>query len=234
MDSRQGLITLQGKELPYQLVRVRSRKRVSLLVNGEGLLQVRTPWRTPLRQVEQLVCDHETWILQQLSQVQQTNAAQSTLPEGHPLPLLDGFVQLRYGTEQIRPIIREDNQLWVAARYQERSVLTALLEQWYRAEARRYLPLRLQLWSDQMQIPYARLTVRSQKSRWGSCSSRKTISLNWRLVCLPVRVGDYVMVHELSHLRHMNHSPDFWGLVARYLPEYVACRQQLRLFLSPW
>lgn len=234
MDSGCGRITLQGKEIPYRLVRVRSRKRLSLLVDRQGMLQVRTPWRVTLRQTEQFIGDHAAWILQRLADVQQTHAAKPTLQEGCCLPFLDGSLQLRYGAEQIRACFQEGNQLWVADRYRDQPELTERLEQWYLGEARRYLPVRLDGWSARMGMTFARLSIRSQKSRWGSCSSNKTISLNWRLICLPTQVGDYVMVHELSHLRHMNHSPAFWTLVASYLPDYVARRRQLRLFLSPW
>lgn len=234
MDSGCGKITLQGEEIPYLLVRVQSRKRLSLLVDGQGRLQVRTPLRATVRQTEQFIRDNAPWVLQRLAHVQQTNAAKPALQEGSLLPFLDGAVQLRYGAEQIRSCFQVGDQLWVADRHRDQPELTELLERWYRKEARRYLPIRLEAWSARMGMTIARLSIRSQKSRWGSCSSKKTISLNWRLICLPTQVGDYVMVHELSHLRHMNHSPEFWTLVASYLPDYVACRRQLRLFLSPW
>ncbi|MEO5364693.1 MAG: M48 family metallopeptidase [Magnetococcus sp. DMHC-8] len=233
MDSRQGLIVLQGEEIPYLLVRMRRRKRMSLRVDGQGL-QVRIPWRGGLRQAEQFMTDHAVWILQQLRQAQQAAAAQPGLQEGTRLPFLDGFLQLCFGAGQIRPLVREGEQLWVAAHHRDRSVLTGLLEEWYRQQALLHLPARLAGWSTALDAPFARLTIRSQKSRWGSCSSRKTISLNWRLMCLSTHLGDYVMVHELCHLRYMNHSPAFWAMVARFIPDHLVCRRQLRLFSSPW
>lgn len=75
---------------------------------------------------------------------------------------------------------------------------------------------------------YTSITVRDQKSRWGSCSSRGTLSFNYRLIFAPPRVLDYVVVHELCHLTHMNHSKDFWSMVASVMPDYKIYKKWLR------
>ncbi len=75
---------------------------------------------------------------------------------------------------------------------------------------------------------YTSITVRDQKTRWGSCSSRGTLSFNYRLIFAPPRILDYVVVHELCHLTHMNHSKDFWNMVASVMPEYKTHRKWLR------
>lgn len=77
-------------------------------------------------------------------------------------------------------------------------------------------------------LAYKRVTIRDQKTRWGSCSPSGSLSFNYRIVLLPPRLADYLVVHELCHLRHMNHSKKFWDLVARTIPDYAACRKQLR------
>lgn len=75
---------------------------------------------------------------------------------------------------------------------------------------------------------YERITVRDQKTRWGSCSSKGTLSFNYRLLFAPPRVLDYVVVHELCHLTYMNHSRDFWNKVASVMPDYLTCKRWLR------
>ncbi len=75
---------------------------------------------------------------------------------------------------------------------------------------------------------YTSITIRDQRTRWGSCSSRGTLSFNYRLVFAPPKVLDYVVVHELCHLTHMNHSKDFWGLVERVMPDYQTYKTWLR------
>ncbi len=75
---------------------------------------------------------------------------------------------------------------------------------------------------------YTSITVRDQKSRWGSCSSKGTLSFNYRLIFAPPRVLDYVVVHELCHLTHMNHSKDFWNMVGEVMPDYKLYKNYLR------
>ena len=234
MTSRPGVVTLQGQETSYLLVRMRRRKRMTLLVNAEGELQVRVPWRVSLAQVEQFVQDQASWILQRLHHVQRPLVQKPTLQDGTPLPYLDTSLLLCYGAAQIRPVFREGDRLWVSALHQAPLKLTKVLEDWYRRQAYTYLSTCLEAWAVEVGVPFERCTIRNQKSRWGNCSSRKTISLNWRLMFLPTSVVDYVLVHELCHLRHMNHAADFWAMVAHFVPEYAACQKRLRLFSSPW
>lgn len=75
---------------------------------------------------------------------------------------------------------------------------------------------------------YTSITIRDQKTRWGSCSGRGTLSFNWRLILAPTEILDYVVVHELCHLTHMNHSKEFWGLVGSVIPDYKARRKWLK------
>jgi predicted metal-dependent hydrolase len=79
-----------------------------------------------------------------------------------------------------------------------------------------------------MGVRPASLTIRNQKSRWGSCSTRGTLSFNWRLIMAPPEVLDYVVVHELAHMMEHNHSKAFWALVAKYCPDYLAHRNWLK------
>ncbi len=95
-------------------------------------------------------------------------------------------------------------------------------------EACRQLPQRLGYWADRMGLRYGRVTIRNQKTRWGSCSTKKNINLNVMLMLCPQEVQDYVLVHELCHLREMNHSGRFWAEVERVLPEYRKARAWLK------
>jgi predicted metal-dependent hydrolase len=106
-------------------------------------------------------------------------------------------------------------------------MLTAL-----RAQATRELPARLLDLAARFGLTVSRVTIRSQRFRWGSCSRAGRISLNWRLVTMPDWVRDYVLIHELMHLRRMDHSPAFWAHVASACPNYQEARAWLRTFKS--
>ncbi len=98
----------------------------------------------------------------------------------------------------------------------------------YREEARRKIEERVAFYHPLTGGRYTSVTIRDQKSRWGSCSSRGTLSFNYRLIFAPLPVLDYVVVHELCHLTHMNHSREFWDKVASVMPEYKVHRQWLK------
>jgi len=102
------------------------------------------------------------------------------------------------------------------------------LEKRYRTAARARFESRAEYYQKFTGGYYSSITVRDQKTRWGSCSSRGTLSFNYRLIFAPPEVLDYVVVHELCHLTHMNHSKDFWNMVARIMPDYKAHKQWLR------
>ena len=99
-----------------------------------------------------------------------------------------------------------------------------------RARARRELPERLLELAARYDLHVRRISIRTQKWRWGSCSSSGHICLNWRLVEMPDAVRDYVLIHELMHLKRMDHSQKFWNLVARACPDYRELRRQLSAF----
>ena len=134
-------------------------------------------------------------------------------------------VPLRISDREIRHLLT-DRQNWIITKYLEQqqkqarmpvSDLTdtqrAALTQRYIAAAREYFPKRAAHFQQFTGGTYSRITIRDQKTRWGSCSARGTLSFNWRLMLAPPAILDYVVVHELCHLTHMNHSPAFWQAV---------------------
>jgi len=102
------------------------------------------------------------------------------------------------------------------------------LEKRYRNAARNLFQSRVAYYHSLTGGNYTSITIRDQKSRWGSCSSRGTLSFNYRLIFAPPKVLDYVVVHELCHLTHMNHSKDFWNMVEQIMPEYKVHKTWLR------
>ena len=104
----------------------------------------------------------------------------------------------------------------------------AVMERRYRNAAKDYFVKRVAFYHQVTGGVYQTITVRDQKSRWGSCSSRGTLSFNYRLMFAPPRVLDYVVVHELCHLTHMDHSANFWGMVERVMPDYRVYKQWLK------
>jgi hypothetical protein len=102
------------------------------------------------------------------------------------------------------------------------------LQNWLRKQAKAELTARATLFADQLGINFSKVSVGDPKSRWGSCSSRRALAFSWRLIMTPTEVMDYVVAHEVAHLLEMNHSPAFWKVVARLMPDYPKQRRWLK------
>lgn len=151
----------------------------------------------------------------------------------------DGTVRVtipRWGSKREAMTFVDAQQAWIAE--QQRRVATVrdqrvpllALEhtRQRRAQASRELPARLLELAARFDLTVTRISIRNQRWRWGSCSRQGHICLNWRLVDMPAEVRDYVLIHELMHLRRMDHSPHFWALVAAACPDYQDARRWLR------
>lgn len=99
---------------------------------------------------------------------------------------------------------------------------------WYKAQARRVLQDKLDKQAKQMQVAFHTFRLKEQKTRWGSCSSKGNINLNWRIIMAPDEAIDYIIIHELAHLTHLNHSDLFWQRVATFMPDYADWKQWFR------
>jgi predicted metal-dependent hydrolase len=151
----------------------------------------------------------------------------------------DGSVRVtipRRGSKREAEAFAESQRAWIdrqlrrieAEQAEPRPVRPPEEERALRARAARELPPRLLELAAAHGLAVTRISIRNQRWRWGSCSRAGHICLNWRLVMMPAFVRDYVLIHELMHLKRMDHSPRFWGLVAKACPEYEAARRWLR------
>jgi len=98
----------------------------------------------------------------------------------------------------------------------------------YKEEALKFISERIDYYNNMYQFNFNRISIRNQRTRWGSCSSKKNLNFNYRLLFLPKRISDYIIVHELCHLKELNHSRKFWNLVAEVMPDYLEIRRDLR------
>ncbi|MCM1385827.1 MAG: M48 family metallopeptidase [Bacillus sp. (in: Bacteria)] len=149
-------------------------------------------------------------------------------------------VPLQASKQQIEQIAEEKSH-WIITHYlkareeRENSPHSDLpeaqriaLEKRYKEAARNYIPKRVAYYQPLTGGTYNRITIRSQRTRWGSCSGKGTLSFNWRLMLAPPAILDYVVVHELCHLTHMDHSPAFWEAVKSVYPNYKSARKWLK------
>ena len=217
------------EELQWRL-RVSKRARYARLrILPFGGLEVVIPYRFPRHQVAALVAQHADWARTQLAlQAQLRESIQ--LPAELTLAFDNSSTPIRY-PDALAPLQRD---LFASAttpcidiQAEEQRAIVAELRQWIRQRARQLLPPLLEQVSRQTGLVYSRVSIRSQKTRWGSCSSNGNISLNDQLLFLPPDAVEYLMIHELCHTRHLNHAPAFWALVQTHCADYRRHEQHL-------
>jgi len=193
-------------------------RRYTLRFNREGEVVVTIPRGGSKREAAAFVEEHRAWIIRHSEQRASVSGYRSQWSEGMAILFRGERVDLRMGTHFGRPFVQfHDQQVFIA---DAEVNLRRPVEQRLVELARRELPERTRSLADKNAILVHSVSVRNQSSRWGSCSERGVISLNWRLVQAPEWVRDYIIVHELMHRRQMNHSIRFWRLVAKACPRW--------------
>ena len=215
----------------YEFKRAR-RRTIGLAVGPKGL-SVRAPNWVPLGEIEQFLLSKATWVLDKLRDMQ----TRAQRPER---VWQDGMVWAYLGSEytvKLDPTHRFEgagvglvgSTLSVALPHDcgpER--LRDTLHAWMMRQARSCLTERLNHYAPQLGVRWTRLSLSRAATRWGTAKADGSIRLNWHLMALPLTLVDYVVVHELSHLREMNHSPAFWAVVASVMPDYAERRRLLQ------
>lgn len=206
---------------------------VRLKINQDGELEATLPPRAPLRAVNHLLNDARDEIRGLL----QKHAAKSTIRyedgqaigHSHRLSILIDELSSRPSRSIKQQLLRVTLPKGaVATSTLSQDYIRASVKKTLEKEARAYLPRRLRYLSDTYGMSFESIRYGNQRGRWGSCSSQGTISLNVGLMSLPLELVDYVLVHELCHTKHMNHSAEFWQLVEVCLPDYRERRKALK------
>jgi predicted metal-dependent hydrolase len=234
-SDRQFRFELDGQALACRVLRAQ-RRTYSLRVGADGVLELRVPQRLPARLWPDILHRHRRWIAGQLLRRATTEAdvpdfgpgsGQRYLGETYTLHLADGRTRVQLQDGRLH--------LCVSAPH-DAGVVSQALDGWYRQQAQALLPGRLAALSAKLpwlagHVPPTR--VARMRSRWGSCAGSGRITLNLGLVLLAPALIDYVLLHELCHLREMNHGPRFYALLAAALPDHQARRVALR-HERPW
>lgn len=207
-------------------------KYLRINITSIGQVEVVVPKRVSPQQVHEFIRQKQSWIEQTRRQIKDQRGGEldSHMPERIYLRAVGQTWQVRYHAGQNKPLrqhlINSDTgQLRVS--YAAQSDIAGRLSQWLSGRARHILIPWLNAVSEETGLRYNKVAVRGQKTRWGSCSSRHNINLNRCLLFLQPELVRYLMVHELCHTRHMNHSRRFWALVEKYVPDYRERERQI-------
>jgi len=224
--------SIDGQTITYTVKRSLRAKRVRLEVRPQTGLTAVVPHAYKIGQLPRLLKSKERWISNNLARYRhfQSLSTKKELKSGDTVPYLGRDLELvkRENHSGAGSITLEVNTLLVSPKLFKNGILELALERWYRTQAAKLISERIDKLSFQMGISYRRIVIRGQKTRWGSCSHKKNISFNWKLIMAPEPVIDYVIIHELTHLKEMNHSKRFWELVAQYCPRWREYKNWLK------
>lgn len=211
----------------YTLIRSR-RKTMSLQITKDLQVVVRGPMKMKKSVADRFVESHRGWVEKHLKAMEEAASLRRAFDfsDGQIVYYLGRPLALE-GREGLDRAIPHEGSMLVPGPKEDRK---AALERFFREESRRVLPELTERYASLLELSPTGVRITSAATRWGSCSGRGSICYSWRLICLPPELVEYVIVHELCHLKHHNHSPEFHEMVERYLPDQARRRKALRDF----
>lgn len=207
-------ISIENTDIYYDLI-LKNKKNISIKINSNGHLIIYAPIGISLAYIEKLLIRKKKWIIKNLNIVNNNpyNLKNSII-------FLGNKYDIKLEITQKESICLDSEFIYIKSKSIDYKYIQNLLGSWYKEQAEKILFDRVNILSNYCRLFPSNIIIKDQKTRWGSCSSKKEIRLNWRLILMPNSIIDYIIIHELCHLKIMNHSSDFWELVKIYVPNY--------------
>ncbi|HVV69000.1 MAG TPA: SprT family zinc-dependent metalloprotease [Gammaproteobacteria bacterium] len=225
-----GTLLLNQTIVPFVVIRSVKRKRtIGFKIDNQQGLVIQAPLRTSLKELKKMAQSQAKWILKEYAAMVhlEKTSAEKKLVTGELVPYLGKHypLQVHGGLHRSETCCLADNQVHVRIpqglpENKQRHWVLCRLSRWYREQAEVVVKQRLQVWVEVSGLKPSSWRITSAMRRWGSCSTENRICINWRLIFVSLELIDYVIVHELCHIAHKNHSRAFWARVEEILPDY--------------
>ncbi|MGB9093646.1 MAG: SprT family zinc-dependent metalloprotease [Gallionella sp.] len=239
---------LAGKQITYTLKRSGKRRSIGLRIDDRGLT-VSVPLRASEKWLSSVLQEKAHWVVEKLDGWQMSRQPEQRWQDGERIDFLGELLELRVmeslfaapaqppqggrrgvpngGTVTLAQ--RRGDELWVfVAGDRDGAHIEQAVAHWYRSEAEQLFARRVAHYAPLLNAVPRTVHLSQAQTQWGSCTAQGAVRLNVQLIKLPQRLIDYVVVHELAHLRELNHSPDFWRVVESVCPDYASLRSELR------
>ena len=230
--AKQELTLPNGETICYQLEH-RPRRTIGLKMTDDGLV-VHAPKRIFQFQLNQILMQKANWILSKLEARRKNFVPPIAWVDGEHLQYLGNAILLNVtqNTKNKQPEYANNALTIATPEANNHGAISRKVIHWYKKQAMPDFARRLEILAAKLGVPTPPLMLSNAQSRWGSCSSRGDVRLNWRLLQAPPHIINYVICHELAHLKQMNHSAKFWTVVEQLFPNYKAAEKELKA-LSP-
>jgi len=210
---------------PFKLIRSK-RKTIALAVTADASLVIRAPMQTPVDYIERLIRRKMKWIQRAIARVE-------SRPRALPREFIDGESFLYLGKSYKLSIEKNapkdiSFRNGFILRTKGKSHARELIIGWYKKEAKKKIAERVEWCARRFGLSFKSIKITSANKRWGSCSTTGNLNFSWRLIMAPTSVIDYVIIHELAHLEHKNHSKDFWNSIKVMYPNYEKAKNWLK------
>lgn len=210
--------------IPYNLIRAK-RKTLALVIRDDGTLEVRAPSFYPVESIERFIIEKKTWVIKKRAQIMsRPKAPVRKYEEGEYFHYLGKDYPLLFSEKTKQPYVGSALVFPVRSR---KNIKKALIR-WYRSEAERIISERVAKFSKQFGFKYQSVSINAANRRWGSCNSRGALNFSYRLVMAGTDLIDFVILHELCHTIHQNHSPSFYKTLSIVLPDHDVRNRRLK------
>ncbi|PAB59224.1 M48 family metallopeptidase [Anaeromicrobium sediminis] len=203
----------------------KNRKTLKLEIVDKNQIKVTAPKKTSMNHIFNFIDKNEKWIYEKLSS---PKYIKSILDENAKLLFFGEEFPVKIIAHKKEEVYIKDKMIIVNAKDKNEERIKSLLKEWYRYHTRKYIENRVKDFSHKLKLFPGSIRIKDVKTRWGSCSSKRNLNFNLRLAMAPREVIDYVIIHEMCHLVHLNHSKEFWGLVEKILPNYKKYKNHLK------
>lgn len=219
-----------GNGFIAEVIRTNRRKTADIRVE-EGAVSVIVPVSTSLEKIDQLLSSKRMWIKEKMAlQRDMAPVSSKQFVSGEAFPYLGRNYRLKVVCGAFSPVKLLQGRLLVQTPEgsQQPHMIRNALVRWYKRQASLKIREKVARYAPLVGVKPTGVTIKTFKSRWGSCTAKGELEFNWLIMLAPNRMVDYVVIHELCHLIHHDHSPEFWREVMRVMPDYQACREWLR------
>jgi len=225
----QRAIQLHGKHIVYKLKRSNKRRSIGLRIDDGGLT-VSVPLRASEKWLRSVLEDKARWVIEKLDGWQISPQIESRWADGETIPYLGEMLNLQVERSLFSTVaVCHDKKLYVFVdNCIEETNIKQEVVRWYQQEANKLFVARVAHYAPLLNVLPRAVRLSSAKTQWGCCTIHGVVRLNFQLIKLPLRLIDYVVVHELAHLREMNHSAKFWKVVETVCPDYISLRNDLK------
>lgn len=213
-------LNLKNRDYPVYIRRSR-RKTLSLNVTTDGSILIKAPLFFPEVDIHNFINRQKEWISQIIDKNRKIK--RYSFNNGSEVPFLGRGLIISSGSQFSETLLKGESIIIPYGKRVENE-----LESFYRNMAREIIEERVKIYADILGVEYNRISIKAQKTRWGSCSGKGNLNFNWKVILTPFELVNYLVIHEVCHLKEMNHSKEFWKQVEQLDPDYIEHRRELQ------